>query len=477
MPGLAVLCLAASAHAAGEGVASDAQPGLHRVGVAEAADPAVAATLGYGYTEALRPDDGAHHRVSVRLAGAVPVVSWLTLAPVIDGRYDMHTDDSGGVIDGALAVRGSFQSGDLRLGLEVAPWVSGAEDASTTLKALSLDSRVLAGLVVGDGFIGLGGGYRLDRGSEAGQNAGELGFGDRVALGLSDFDAVIVGLGGRVFVGDTELLVEATSDLLVGSGAPPLSESPLRAAGGVRRTLSKRLSAEFLVEASLSSRPDLEPGSPLVPIEPRLSAFAGIRYRFSREPEAARPPNAPPPEPPKVVPVAPPVSNDAPLEVVVNDEQGVPVTGAKVSFTSGPTSRELGGDASGHYRDEHVPKGAGKLSIAASGFEPFERPFDVKAGTPLKLEVTLTALPPPSQVRGVVRSFGGQGLAARIRVLPLGTEVTTDSTGGFQIDVPPGSYEITIEADGYEKQTRQVRVDPQGVVILNADLVKKGGKR
>jgi hypothetical protein len=475
---LAMVCFAGNARASEkEGLASDAQPGLHRVGVADAADPAVAATLGYGYTEALAPEDGAHHRLSVRVAGALPVVPWLTLAPVVDARYDKHEDDSGGVIDGALAVRGSFQSGELRLGIELEPWVSGAEKASTTAKALSLDSRVLAALALGNGLLGLSAGYRLDRGSEAGQNAPELGFGDRVALGLSDFDAVIVGLGGRVFVGKTELLAEATGDLLVGGDAPPLSESPLRVLGGVRQALSKRLSAELLVEASLSKRPEVAPDSSLVPIEPRVSAFAGIRCRFSSEPKAAPPPEAPPPPFPTVAPVAPPVSNDAPLEVVVNDEQGVSVTGAKVSFTSGPTSRELSGDASGHYRDEHVPKGPGKLSIAASGFEAFEKPFELKAGTPLKLEVTLTGLPPPSQVRGVVRSFGGQGLAARVRVAPLGTEVTTDATGAFQVDVPPGSYEVTIEADGYEKQTRQVNVDPQGVVILNADLVKKGGKR
>jgi uncharacterized membrane protein len=80
-------------------------------------------------------------------------------------------------------------------------------------------------------------------------------------------------------------------------------------------------------------------------------------------------------------------------------------------------------------------------------------------------------------VRGVVRSFGGQGLSAKVRVMPLGTEGATDASGAFQIDVPPGAYEVTIESDGYETQTRQVKVEQQGVVILNADLVKKGAKK
>jgi uncharacterized membrane protein len=117
------------------------------------------------------------------------------------------------------------------------------------------------------------------------------------------------------------------------------------------------------------------------------------------------------------------------------------------------------------------------LAVQAVGFEPLERPVQTQAGIPLRVEMKLTELPPPSQIRGVVRSFSGQGLASRVRVAPLGLEVTTDSAGAFQIDVPPGAYEVTVEAEGYESQQRQVRVDLQGVVILNADLVKKRGAK
>jgi hypothetical protein len=354
--------------------------------------------------------------------------------------------------------------------------VPGSEDVSTTFKALSLDSRLLAAATFGNALIGASAGYRFDRSEKAGENAAELGFGDRVSLGLSEYDAVIVGLGARVFVGNTELLAEASGDLLVGGGAPPLSESPLRATAGVRQALSKRLAAEFLVDVSLSSRAEALPSSALVPIEPRVSAFAGIRYRFTSE-STETPASEPPPPPAAVVPATPATPNEAPLEVVVSDEQGAAVPDAKVRFTSGPTSRELARDSAGHHRDEHVPAGSGSLVVEASGFERFEKRFELQPGKPLKLDVTLTALPPPSQVRGVVRSFGGHGLSAKVRVMPLGAEVATDASGAFQVDVPPGAYEVTIEADGYETQTRQVKVEAQGVVILNADLVKKGAKK
>jgi hypothetical protein len=125
------------------------------------------------------------------------------------------------------------------------------------------------------------------------------------------------------------------------------------------------------------------------------------------------------------------------------------------------------------YRHDRVPKGPAKLVVKAPGYEPFERDVVVEPGKSVRLPAKLKALPPPSQVRGVVRSFGGQVLVAKVRVDPLGVETTTDETGAFQVDVAPGSYDVTIEAEGYESQRRQVRVDAQGVVILNADLVRK----
>jgi hypothetical protein len=365
-----------------EGVASDAQPGLYRLGIADPAESAFAATMGYGFTEAQRGDDGAHHRLSLRLAGAIAPTAWLSIAPALDGRYDVHADDSGTVIDGALAVRLSASAGDFRLGAELRPWVPGSEDVSTTFEALSLDSRLLAGATFGNALVGVSAGYRLDRSEKVGENAAELGFGDRLSLGLSEFDAVIVGLGARVFVGNTELLAEASGDLLVGGGAPPLSESPLRATAGVRQALSKRLAAEFLVDVSLSSRPEALPSSPLVPIEPRVSAFAGIRYRFTSE-ASETPASEPVPPPAAIVPAPAATPKEAPLEVVVTDEQGVAVSDPKVRFTSGPTSRDLARDAAGQLRDDHVPAGSGTLTVEAAGFVRVERRFELEPGKAL----------------------------------------------------------------------------------------------
>src|SRR6187551_3905052 len=74
--------------------ASDALPGIYRVGIARSAPAALAGTLGYGFTEAQDAEDGAHHRLSLRAAAALPVVNWLGIGALIDSRYDQHQNDS-----------------------------------------------------------------------------------------------------------------------------------------------------------------------------------------------------------------------------------------------------------------------------------------------------------------------------------------------------------------------------------------------
>lgn len=471
---LALLAPGAVVHAAPVGTSSDAQPGVFRVPVAEHTRPAVAASAAYGYTEKLDGATGPSHRLGGRVAGAVGVLPWLNLSGLLDARYDRHAGgDDGRMLGGSIAARAAGALGSLRLGGELRAFVPGAEDIATTFSATSLDARVLFAADLGGPVLAASAGYRFDRSAEAGERAPRLGFGDRAALGLSDFDAVLAGAGIAVPVGSVELLAELSAELLIGKGAPPVAESPLHATAGGRLHLSERMSLELLVDASAGKRPAVGPAEPLVPIEPRVGGLVGFRYRFvdkAKEPAPERPPVAAPAPAPEPAPVAP---VDAPFEVVLTDEEGVPVRGAEVTVRVGDRSEALTGDDSGSYRHERLPKGAAKLVIKAPGYEPFERDVVVEAGKSVRMPAKLTSLPPPSQVRGIVRSLGGQALVAKIRVDPLGVETTTDAGGEFQVDVAPGVYEVTIDAEGYESQRRQVRVDAQGVVILNADLVRK----
>jgi hypothetical protein len=475
---LSVSLMASPARAAGgSGAASDAQPGIHRVGVAERAPLTFAATLGYGMTEPQGDARGYHHRLSLKLASAAALLPWLSLAPAIGARQDWHRNDSGSVLDASLAARVLAPWHNLRLGAELKAWVPGAESASLVADSASLDARGLFGARWERYVLAFAGGYRFDRSAAAGKNAARLGPGDRLALGLSSFDAVLLGAGSSVELGASQILLEVSADVLVGKGAPSFTKSPLRATAGVRQALSERWSAELLADVTLSARPGAGPADPLVPIEPRFSALAGLRYRFAPEAPRAVAYGSPAeqhqqPEAPATPAPAPAAPSDTTLELSVVDGEGVPVDNARVRLWVGDAERTLEPPSALH-RLEHVPAGALKVAVEAPGFEPFERSLSLEAGKPQQLRIDLKALPPPSQVRGSVRSFGGKGLVAHVRVEPLGIETTTTEGGGFQIDVPPGGYDVVIEAKGYQSQRRKVTVDPQGVVILNAELTKK----
>ncbi|HKO48206.1 MAG TPA: carboxypeptidase-like regulatory domain-containing protein [Polyangiaceae bacterium] len=446
--------------------ASDALPGIYRVGVARTAPAAIAGTLGYGFTEAQNTDDGAHHRLSLRAAAAMPVVNWLSVGAVVDGRYDKHPDDSGGIADTALQARASTALGNWQLGAGVLGRLPGAESFGAMARSASVEGQALLSTTVGRVRFASLGGYRFNNGGAAGSDPARLSSGDRLALGLSEFDAVLLGLGAGIRVGKNELLGEVSADVLVGSDAPPLSQSPLRVAAGVRRAVARGLSLELLAVGSLSAQPNLAADAPLVPNEPRLGVFASIRYQFLPQP-------APPPAKP-IPPPAPPLQPlSSRLEVTVNDDQGAPVTNPTVFVTAAGERRTLDCNTSGQCSLEDAPIGELVVHVEAPECEPAKRPVTIQAGAPTQLEVRLVAVPPPSQLRGVIRSLDGKAITVRVRVEPVGTDAVVDDKGSFQLDLPPGSYDVVIEASDYVTQHRRVQVEPKGVVVLNVDLARK----
>jgi hypothetical protein len=59
-----------------------------------------------------------------------------------------------------------------------------------------------------------------------------------LALGVSEFNAILAGIGTSISLGNGgALLGEVSWDLLVGSGAPSGLESPIRLTLGLRKAL------------------------------------------------------------------------------------------------------------------------------------------------------------------------------------------------------------------------------------------------
>lgn len=300
--------------------------------------------------------------------------------------------------------------------------------------------------------------------------------GDRLALGVSDFNTVLLGIGASQRVRDFELMAELTGDVLVGSGAPGFLQSPLRASAGARYHASEQLACELVLDASLSERPTLAPSSPHVPIEPRIGLQLGIRYRFGArsKPRAAQQrKNKPAPAPPPVVATVEPTQTGV-LRGRVVDQDGAPVSGATLTLRAGGATREAHSAEDGTYALPDLPLGPAKLSVHGEGLEDSSREIEITAGE-AQLDLPATRAPELGQIRGLVRSFAGTGLAARVEIEQLRVKTAADEHGNFELDVPPGQYEIRIDLPGYRGQQRSVAVEKNGVTLLNVELRRGHG--
>ncbi len=458
------------------GATPDALPGLLRVGTPAPGvrNVTLAASAGYGYTEEVLNDNDSHQRLSGRLAASVRLIPWLTLAGSLDGRWDMHSsdsgDDSGLVGDPRLRIRaGTEIAPGFSLGAQVSVWLPGASAPSIEFDATTIDGVVMSSYDIGVVTLAAQAGFRWDNSANAVDDADELSLNDRLSLGLSDFNSVLTGLGIVGRIDTVELLAEGSWEPWVGSGAPSLGNAPLRVAAGARwqPITDTPLKLHLMAEGLVSSRPEVGVGSPLVPIEPRFTAWLGVSYMIPLEKSEVK--EAPPPVAPVVVQAkpAPPVLGK--VNVNVKDENGNPLA-AMVRWQQTEQMRELQTDVTGQGEITALPPGILKVTIEAEGYKPREETAQVKAGETAQLTVSLERALPVGQIRGYVRSYKGSGLAANVRIEPIGVELRAGEDGGFEADVPPGRYEVVITMPGFRNQKRRVQVQERGVTVLNVDL-------
>jgi hypothetical protein len=467
----------ASSLAAGQtivGNAYDALPGLYRVPVAELAPARLSGALsvGYGFTEAQPAETGPHQRLSGGAAVSLVPLPRLQFSLRTDARYDRHPDDGHGVDSGTtlaptLAARWVEPVSDvLALGVELGVWFPGTESVSHTLEAASPHALLFGTTRQGPLTITALCGYRFDRSSAASPDLGRVRAGDRLVLGLSDFDAGLAAIGAAYAIGRSRWFAEISSDLLLGSGAPPFLESPLNLAAGARYPLSDSWTLELLASASPSKRPALTPADPLVPVEPRLAALGGLRVQW---PLATRP--SPSPAMP-----SPEARRESAPPKLASLRLGVQLTPAQPSTIKATLSRDgreypMASRGGNEFELADVAPGSATLRVSAEGYRESVTSIEVQAAGVQRLEIELQAAL-RAQIRGLVRSLDGRSLQAHIRIEPLGLMGSTDADGFFELDVPPGKYSVTVEAAGYRAQRSDVVLERDAVVVLNADLLR-----
>ena len=486
------------------GDAVDALPGLIRVPVAGSIDRrgiALASSAGYGWTESVLGQGDSHDRVFGSLAASVRPVSFFAASLQLDGRYDWHTDpdgSSGSTGEPRLALRvGGPVATAVHLGAQVGVWFPGGAAPSVDFKATTPDASLLATVHAPDSPLVFTSrvGFRWDNSAQSVPDPERLSLSDRVALGINQASAVLVGLGVAVKTSPrVALLADATWDLLVGSGAPTALQSPIVVSGGVRASLDREGTWQVSLTGatSPSERPVIAAGSPLVDIEPRVSGFVALTIRPA--PPAPPAPTAaiasePPPVPlaPSPAPPPPVVARALVRGRVVADADRSPVPHAHLAVqTTGGTPKEATTDEQGRFEVDDLDPGAMSIDVTAEGYAPVTRTLTLSASpvtpTPAPatdaadaagaIEITLAKALPSGQVRGLVRDFSGKPVAAQIRVEPVGVEAQVGADGMFEVNVAPGAYDVVVHAAGYVDQRRHVSVERDGVTMMNVELRK-----
>jgi hypothetical protein len=469
------------------GDARNALPGLYRVpAIGLVTTPRVSAALdtGYGITESLS-SEGTHHRMLGSMAFGLVPLPGLELGMLGGLRYDRHPKDALGRDSGTMghlslvARTGTQIARRLWVGAELGATFPGSERWVDSLKSPALDLRTACGWFPVNGFRYAGFvGFRFDNTAHVGSFASEYRAGDRIALGVSEFNAILVGAGVVAPLGRFELFGELSGDMLVGNGAPSIKQSPLRADVGVRRALSTRFCVELLGETSLSSRPAVTPHAALIPIEPRFVVALGVRYQLGigssikrkssafAEPFVASKLEVKPPATPPVATAQ--VTGQ--MSVLVLDSSGHPLSDATVKFVSAVGEQVLEFEQGSTYVADAVPLGLGKLIVQANWMRDWERQVEVTSDQVLEVRVEMTNAERFGQIRGHVRAFDGTNLPAMVRVEPVQRDVQANPDGTFDLDIEPGTYSVRVTLDGYQTQLRTVTVRENGVIVLNVDL-------
>lgn len=495
---------------------------------------AVVGTLSYGFTEDVLGEADVHHRVQADAAAAVWVLDWLAIGLGVRGRVDKHRRDDSLFGDSRLRIRASGRLGAVGLGGELEARLVGGQAPSLALDATTVSLRGLASYRAGPLIVGATLGVRFDRSARAIDDPDVFTSDDRLSLPFNDANAVLIGAGMSYRLGDNEILAELGWDLLVGADAPAPTESPVRVTLGARSWLAaRRAYLSAVAEVSPSRRPAVARGEPLVEVEPRvgLAVLLGVRLGVEDAPVVAPPPPPPPPEPiallgqvraPDGRPIAGATvavadlrtSTDADgafrlpdLEPGVHEVRvtapgrrawaGEVTVGEGVSLTSvtleplggairgrvlGPDGAPIAGAtltaggqsarsaADGAFALEGVAPGPTEVAVSADGYEAAPRTVEVSEGSEVTLELRMQ-VHHAAQIRGQVLSFDGSPVVgATVRLADTELTATTDAEGFFAIGVPPGRYEVVLEAAGHQTQNRRVTVEDNGVTVLNVDL-------
>lgn len=143
--------------------------------------------------------------------------------------------------------------------------------------------------------------------------------------------------------------------------------------------------------------------------------------------------------------------------VVRSATGGEPIAGAVVAVVGHARARAAT-DADGGFATPPLPAGPVELEVTAADFVPVRVRTTVVAGQGSEVAVDLAPAPPRvAKIHGRITDAAGAGVPASVKLAGAAlVELKCETTGAFSAAMPPGAYELRVEAPGLAPHTSQV---------------------
>jgi acid phosphatase len=154
---------------------------------------------------------------------------------------------------------------------------------------------------------------------------------------------------------------------------------------------------------------------------------------------------------------------------ITNVSNGIPLSGATISFSGGSTIS----DSNGNYSFNNVAAGTYSLTATRSGYVHQTQSATVVSGSATILNFGLAT---GGKVAGIVTNSSGAAVSGASITITGGVvnttvNTTTSSTGQYNSNwVPIGSYTVTVSALGHTTQSQNANITTGNTTTLNFTL-------
>jgi outer membrane protein OmpA-like peptidoglycan-associated protein len=276
-------------------------------------------------------------------------------------------------------------------------------------------------------------------------------------------------LQGNVGVATTEGALRGELSLRYGAFLQGASDS-FEVLAGPRYALGENI--ELVGLASLGAGG--APGVPLFRVMFGVSFTEGTKVvGFTPPPAKPEAPAAAPtpaaPEPPKTAQVS---------GRVLDAQSGEPLAGALVTADGHDLPPVASEPATGRFLTYPLPAGQVRLRVTREGYEPVAQELTLTPGQTAPFEFRLQSAVKPARFL-LSASSAGKPVAATVTLKGPKEEQLALPPGAAapaKLEVPAGQYTITVKAEGFLAQTREVQVSEGGELKLAFELAPEPTK-